>query len=875
MRAFRGVRYLSGALIVVSVVSGSGVCPLKAQPPTNTTAEKKSPFADLIFADSALLGAIARGDIITVKDLLTKDKTLLTQQHRSGYSPLGVAARTGNKEMVQLLLDNGADLTIASRGSYAPFSMAIQAGSKEIAQMFLDKGLDIKMVGTSALNSAITTNNKEMLDFLLAKGVDIEGNGGSSPLLNAVQVRNLEMVAYLLEKGANPNGKDGSRYGYSSPLYYAVQNDNKEIVKLLVDKGADPLATTRGEGQSALQYALANKKEMVELLLTPKVDLNAKDRRGQTLLHNAMSPGSSYSADTVRLLLDKGAEPNARNQNGFTPLHLAAQNGNSGVISTLVAHKADIKATTRMGDTALHLASSSNQPAAGLALLEAGADPNFRNGRGDLPLHISLRGQSNVPGRDSESLQNFRLALVNKTDINAKDQYGFTPLQLALLNRQFSMRDAILAQKPKLDSTTAVFDAAARNDATELQKLLTDKPYLTFMRLANGITPLHVAAQWGAKDTTDLLLKKYAEINARDAEAITPLLRVVRQETGPTNSDARAMATFLIDKGADATAVDENDNNTLHFAVQRGDKDMVGLLLGKGVDPNVRNKTSQTPLELLLGSTAENYDGSSPVYSLTRRTPLRTNIDKTAVKEIASLLLDKGADIGLTDATGNTLLMRAASTRNSDLVSLLLAKGADVNAKNNNGDTALTYLANYGGYSSSNNTAMVDVMKLLLDKGADVNVKNQNGESVLMRFLSNSNVELAKLLIEKGADLNAAREGGESGFNRLLAMGNKDLIKLAIEKKFDLNARDANGYTPLMRAISFGSPNKEVVQLLLDNGADVNATLTSGHTVLDVAMRGNRNNDIVDMLKAKGAKESGLKTPIPPRNSYYGGGAEF
>src|SRR5205814_1328248 len=138
-----------------------------------------------------------------------------------------------------------------------------------------------------------------------------------------------------------------------------------------------------------------------------------------------------------------------------------------------------------------------------------------------------------------------------------------------------------------------------------------------------------------------------------------------------------------------------------------------------------------------------------------------------------TLLIQKGADIGLTDNEGNSLLMRAATMRQKDLVALLIDKGADVNAKNNGGETALARLANYGSYSSStNNSGVTEIAKLLLDKGADVNGK-----------------------------------------------------------------------------------------------------MPSGHTVLDVAAR-YRNNDIVDLLKAKGAKESGLKTPIS-RSTGYGYGMEF
>jgi ankyrin repeat protein len=656
------------------------------------------------------------------------------------------------------------------------------------------------------------------------------------------------MVDFLLEKGASPNGKERGSYGYSyySPLYMAVQQNNKEIVAALVAKGADPFATIRNEGQSPFQYAIGNgRRDLVEAMLAKNVDVNTKDRRGMTILHTAVT-SSSYGADMVDLLIEKGADPNARNGAGLTPLHLAAQSGNGSVVGTLVRRKGDLTAKTRMGDTPLHLAAT--RPDVGMALLEAGADPNVRNARGDLPLHLALRTNGSDAGR--EAAVNFRMALVNKTDINAKDQFGFTPLQLAILWRQLSVRDAILARKPKLDSTTAFFDAAARNDTTELTKLLAEKPYLPFLRLPNGVTAMHVAAQWGAKDAVELLTKKYAEINARDAEAVTPLLRLVRLETGPANADVVEMANFLITKGADPKTLDESDSGGLHAAVRRGSKDLAQLLLAKGADPNVRNKAGQAPLDLLVPGE----------YESQRFTPTATGVatpDKSALRDIAALLIEKGADISQPDSNGSTLLTRAAGARNKEMVSLLIEKGADVNAKNNNGETALMRVVNNSGYSTTN-PGVLDIVRLLLDKGADVNSKTQYGDSVLNRALSNSNVELAKLFIEKGADLSNPGQS-EAPLMRIISMGNKELLALAIEKKADINAKDASGSTPLMRAAMSG--NKDIVQLLLDAGADVNAKAQSGHTVLDFAARG-RNNDLIELLKARGAKESGLKTPL-------------
>ncbi len=547
------------------------------------------------------------------------------------------------------------------------------------------------------------------------------------------------------------------------------------------------------------------------------------------------------------MLLDKGANINERNSAGLTPLHVAAQSGSLGPLKILLDNKADLTAKSPMGDTPLHFAMA--RPTVATALLDAGAKLDAFNARGDLPLHVLLRLPLEEKGKNTrEDNLKLRLALVGKSDVNAKDQFGLTPLQIALLTHQPEVREAILAKGPSVDSITTFIDAAARNDAVELKKQLDAKPYLNFMRLPNGVTPLHVAAQWGANDAIDYLLKKGADINARDAVAATPLLRVLSSETGPPDAAADNIVNYLLDKGADTAVLDEDDEGVLHIAVRRGDKKMVSLLLNKGANPNARNQTSQSALDLLLPGSYNIRSRRSSGESA----PL--TLEKDTARDLVTLLLNKGADQMQGDTQGNTPLMRAAVARDADMLALLLEKGAEVNAQNNQGETALVRLASYGGSSGSSTAKQaLEAAKVLIDKGADVNASTQYGETVLSRALGNSNREISKLLIEKGADLSVTRPGSEPLIFRIIAMGDNELLALAIEKKADISVKDNSGNTVLMRAITYGEGKIEIVETLLKAGADPNVQTSTGQTALDLVRRG--NNEIIELLKAHGAKE--------------------
>ena len=101
------------------------------------------------------------------------------------------------------------------------------------------------------------------------------------------------------------------------------------------------------------------------------------------------------------------------------------------------------------------------------------------------------------------------------------------------------------------------------------------------------------------------------------------------------------------------------------LAVEKGDKELVKILLEAGADVEA------------VGT----FD----------RTPLARACDGNAV-EIMQILLDKGADINKKRAVdGGTVLMSAAANGRTEAVKLLLKKGADVNIKDGRGFTALTY----------------------------------------------------------------------------------------------------------------------------------------------------------------------------------------
>jgi ankyrin repeat protein len=202
--------------------------------------------------------------------------------------------------------------------------------------------------GETALHRAMIQNQKEMVRFLLEKGLE------STPLNVAAFFGELDVMKELISKGADINGRDASGY---SPL----------------------LCATCGCQSSAVGFLLAS-----------KVDVNAKDNRGYTALHAAASQAGQKS--TVGMLIAAGANVNAGAEKGATPLYWASYEGRTEVAELLIARGADVNSRQYEEDyTPLHIACRNGHVDTAELLIERGAQVNARAKEGETPLSLAMQ----------------------------------------------------------------------------------------------------------------------------------------------------------------------------------------------------------------------------------------------------------------------------------------------------------------------------------------------------------------------------------------------------------------------------------------------------------------------------------------------------
>ena len=139
--------------------------------------------------------------------------------------PMHKAAASGYVEIVELLLDHGADVNIINRKGETPLSWACFKGQKGVVQLLISRQANPNMFERDGryfpIHFAAANGDAEIVKILLRSYADINAKdiAGRSALTIACARGRQEVVALLLEKGADPDHLDGSGH---SPMSRAI-----------------------------------------------------------------------------------------------------------------------------------------------------------------------------------------------------------------------------------------------------------------------------------------------------------------------------------------------------------------------------------------------------------------------------------------------------------------------------------------------------------------------------------------------------------------------------------------------------------------------------------------------------------------------------
>jgi len=255
-----------------------------------------------------------------------------------GLTPLLYAGREGCVECARLLVDAGAEINLADPEKISPLLMAVMNGQWDTAQYLIKKGANPNQWdfwGRAPLYAAVDLNTIP--------------RGGRSDWPSLDETTPLQVVEMLLAAGANPNaqlklsppfrnigndrGLDGMLTTGATPLLRAAKALDAPAIAALLAKGAD--------------ITLANSRGITPIMAAAGLGSVDADTRGFYLSEDTQQ----RSIESLKLLIKAGGDINSKDSRGLTPLHEAARWGWNDVVQFLVANGADLNAKDNRGNT--------------------------------------------------------------------------------------------------------------------------------------------------------------------------------------------------------------------------------------------------------------------------------------------------------------------------------------------------------------------------------------------------------------------------------------------------------------------------------------------------------------------------------------------
>ncbi|XP_047144666.1 protein phosphatase 1 regulatory subunit 27 [Hydra vulgaris] len=96
--------------------------------------------------ETKLINAVARGDLEDVKNILAIPNLSVNAIRKPGWSALHHACKNGNKEIVKLLLKNGADINLRSEDNLYPLEISTLGGHFELSMFLIENGAILQSI---------------------------------------------------------------------------------------------------------------------------------------------------------------------------------------------------------------------------------------------------------------------------------------------------------------------------------------------------------------------------------------------------------------------------------------------------------------------------------------------------------------------------------------------------------------------------------------------------------------------------------------------------------------------------------------------------------------------------------------------------------
>ena len=411
----------------------------------------------------------------TIKYIISKEGNDVNKLTHDGRTYIFWAARVGNTEIMEFLINKGAKTDIIEDHGNTVLNFAASAGQQntEVYEICLANGANLKndlnQDGANALLLAAPSDkDSKLTKYFVSKGLDInstdyQGNG----VFNYVaKTGNIKALKKLLKQGVKGNDQ--------AFIFAARGTRGKtngiEVFRFLESIGLNPKTATK-EGNTALHTLAARSKDLnvINYFIEKGCDVNAKNSNGDNAF---IAAATNNSVEVLQLLKKHLKDINAVNKKGQSALTLAVEHNSPEVVKYLIDNKADLAVVDSNGNTLTSYLFNNYDPRnkadfeAKLEILKAnGLELSRKQGNGNNLYHLAV---------NKESINLIKLAERHKANVNAKNTEGYTPLHLAAMKaKDDKILKYLLANGAQKEALTE-FDETAYDLASE-NEILKEK----------------------------------------------------------------------------------------------------------------------------------------------------------------------------------------------------------------------------------------------------------------------------------------------------------------------------------------------------------------------------------------------------------------
>jgi ankyrin repeat protein len=321
-------------------------------------------------AHRLLLNAIEKNDIAKASDLITSGTVDLGAHPRTGPVPLVQAAKLSRVEIMQLLLDHGANIDAIEEvnGCGSACYIAVMGNQSEAVRVLAERGANLN-VGELPLLKIVSQFgfSEQIMISLLDNGAPIDDLTAADLFGLVAKSKSFAVLERLLARNANVG-----------MLRDVADRSLCHHVLLVPDRGP------------------VDERLFRAVVGIAGCDVNQVDRFGNPPLFYALQ---SHATAAMRILIELGADIDAQWRDDSSALfHVAHCTGHlHSCMSVLLALGANVRLTNQRGRSACHLAAYTRSSVGLSLLLAGGSDLDQPENSGATPRQIALDRNCEVP----------------------------------------------------------------------------------------------------------------------------------------------------------------------------------------------------------------------------------------------------------------------------------------------------------------------------------------------------------------------------------------------------------------------------------------------------------------------------------------------